>query len=111
MNIKNLLIKNALFCFTIFGAITLLVVFSSKVHLGFFGNIALFLSGAIFTTIGVVIGDAIRHFVAPDAFLSSSATETFKTKIFWMIGPQVIGWIIGYIAANGFMKNVLGYAL
>lgn len=111
MNAKNLLIKNALICFAIFLALTLVAVFSSKVHLGFFGNIALLLSGTFFTTIGVVIGDAFRHFAMPDAFLSSGAMETFKTKIFWMIGPQVIGWIIGIIATKSFMANTLGYAM
>jgi hypothetical protein len=71
--------------------------------------LAFLLSATFFTTIGVHLGDAFRRFVKPDMIFTSGAVETFKTKIFWLIGPQFIGWIIGYMATSGFMKNVLGY--
>jgi hypothetical protein len=109
MNAKNQFIKHAAICFGVFFIITLISVFSPKVHLGFFGNISLLLSGTFFTTIGVALGDLFRRIARPDLFLSSGAMETFKTKIFWTIGPQVIGWIMGYICTSGFMGNVLGY--
>jgi magnesium-transporting ATPase (P-type) len=108
MDFKNIIIKNTLICSAIFIVITLVSAFSSKSHLGFFGYIALLLSGTFFTSLCVVIADVFRHFTKPDMFLSSGAMETFKTKIFWMIGPQVIGWIIGIICTNGFMGKVLG---
>lgn len=86
------------------------MAFSPKVSLSFFGYIAYPLACTFFTTIGVVIGDAFCRFTKPDAFLSSGATDTFKQRIFWLIGPQFIGWFIGIIATNGFMKNVLGFS-
>ncbi len=109
MNAKERFIKHLSICFAVFFGITLLAIFSPKSHLGFFGNIALLISGTIFTTIGVFVGDAFRRFVMPDAYFTTGAVDTFKKKIFWMIGPQCIGWLIGVIACNGFMKNVLGY--
>jgi hypothetical protein len=109
MNTKDRFIKHALICFGIFFCFTLIVVFSSKIHLGFFGCIAYLLSGTVFTTIGVFLGDTIRRFVIPDSVFTTGAMDTFKKKIFWMVGPQSIGWFIGYVATNGFMKNTLGY--
>ena len=109
MDFKNIIIKNTLICSAIFIVITLVSAFSSKSHLGIFGYIALLLSGTFFTSLFVVIADVFRHFTKPDMFLSIDAMETFKTKIFWMIGPQVIGWIIGIICTKGFMGNVLGF--
>jgi hypothetical protein len=108
MNSKNQFIKHAAICFGIFFVITLISVFSPKVNIGFFGNVALLLSGTFFTTIGVALGDLFRRIARPDIFLSSGAVESFKTRIFWAVGPQFIGWIIGYMCTNGFMGNILG---
>lgn len=105
---KRLLIQGGI-CFAIFAALTILVMFSSRSHLGFFGNIATLVFGTAFTTIGVVVGDAIRRFVKPDVLFASSAIDIFRAKVFWLIGPQVIGWIIGFMAFNGFMEHTLGY--
>ena len=85
------------------------MLFSSKVHIGFFGYVAYPIVCTFFTTIGTVIGDAFCRFTKPDAFLSTGATDTFKKKIFWMVGPQFVGWFIGFMATSGFMKNVLGF--
>lgn len=95
-------------CLTIAVVCTLISVFSSDIKLGFFGNIALLITLTIFTTIGVFIGDVLRRFTMPDAMLTSGMADTFYKKIFWMIGPQAIGWFIGMVATNGFMRNVLG---
>jgi hypothetical protein len=107
--IKKRLLMQAGICFAIFAALTALVMFSSRSHLGFFGNIATLVFGTVFTTIGVAVGDAIRRFVKPDVLFASSAIDIFRAKVFWMIGPQVIGWIIGFMAFNGFMEHTLGY--
>lgn len=100
--------KHGIICFSIFLALTVIALFSSSVHLGFFGYIAFLISGTFFTTIGVSIGDAFRRFTMPDAILTSGAGETFKAKIFWAIGPQAIGFFLGWMATNGFMTNFLG---
>ena len=54
------------------------------------------LLGALLGFIGVMIGDAIRRFAQPDAFFTSGGMGSIlKTKIFWLVGPQFIGLIIG----------------
>ena len=101
--------KQFALCFAIFLIIVMTMVFSSKPGLGFFGDLAALVFGTVFTGIGVVIGDAVCRFVRPDILIASDGTDMFKKKVFWIIGPQIIGWIIGYIAFTGFMHNVLGY--
>lgn len=109
MTAKDRLVKHFLICLGIYICLTLLLVFSSKAHLGFFGNLALLISGTLFTTIGVFLGDTLRRFVLPDAYFTSGAVDSFKKKIFWMVGPQCIGGFIGFMATKGFMTNVLGF--
>ena len=106
---KGQVIFHAAICTAIFALITIVAAFSSGVHLGFFGFIALFIAGSIFTTIGVVIGDVLRNMAMPDAYLTTGFADSIKKKIFWSVGPQAIGWIIGIMATNGFMQNYLGY--
>lgn len=109
MTLKDRFTRHTMICSAIFLAITAIAVFSPKIHIGFFGCVALLVAGSIFTTIGVFVGDAVRRFVMPDAYFVSDAVDSFKKRIFWMVGPQTIGWFIGFIATKGFMTNVLGY--
>ena len=47
-------------------------------------------------TIGGAIGDALRKAAHPDAILTTGGmTDILKTKLFWAIGPQLIGVCIG----------------
>ncbi len=108
MNSKNRIIKYALICFCVMFFFSLLIAFSHKVSIGFFGHIALLISGTFFTTAGAFVGDLFRRFVMPDAYLTTGAIDTFQKKIFWSVGPQCIGWFIGLLACNGFMKSVVG---
>lgn len=68
-------IKHTMICIVLMLLLTLVVVFSPKSHLGFFGYIALFIVGSVFTTIGVIVGDEFRRFVHPDAIMSSGALD------------------------------------
>ncbi len=95
-------------CLAIAVVCTLISVFHPDIRLGFLGNVAMLFALTIFTTIGVFIGDVIRRFTMPDAMLTSGLADTFYKKIFWMIGPQAIGWFIGMMATNGLLTNVLG---
>ena len=106
---KSKLVLHAAICMGIFAVLTIAMVFSSKSHLGFFGYIAFFLSGSIFTTIGVAVGDLLRNMAMPDFYMTKNFMDSIKKRIFWSIGPQAIGWFIGFIATNGFMQNYLGY--
>ena len=106
---KGQVIFHAAICTAIIAVITIVALFTPKVHLGFFGFIALFIAGSIFTTIGVVVGDVLRRIAMPDAYLTTGFADSIKKRIFWSVGPQAIGWFIGTIATNGFMQNYLGY--
>lgn len=55
-------------------------------------------SSIIFGLIGSSIGRALRNFSLPDAVYTNGGMSTLiKTKLFWMIGPQLIGLQIGSI--------------
>jgi hypothetical protein len=55
-----------------------------------------FFVGTLGGWLGVFIGDAIRQFALPDSFYTSGGMGSIiKTKLFWAIGPQLIGLCIG----------------
>lgn len=62
---------------------------------GFFAKLFAVILGTVFGVGGVVIGDVARKFARPDAFFSSGMVDTIQTKLFWMLGPQLIGMVIG----------------
>lgn len=50
---------------------------------------------------GALIGDAIRKFAAPDMiFTSGGMGSLFWQKVFWAIGPQSIGCVIGSVLGS-----------
>ncbi len=52
--------------------------------------------GTVLGWIGAVVGDAIRKFAHPDAvFTSGGLLSLLWIKIFWRIGPQLIGLVAG----------------
>jgi len=52
--------------------------------------------GTIFGLAGAAIGEAFRRFALPDRFFTTGGmTSIIKTKLFWMVGPQIIGMLIG----------------
>lgn len=105
---KDRLFKQFLICAAIFVVLTLMALFSSSVHIGFLGYLAMPVVGTFWTTVGVAGGDAFRRFVMPDVMFAADALEMFRKRVFWLWGPQVIGWIMGYMAFTGTMRNVLG---
>lgn len=107
--IMNRVLVQGGICTAIFGALSIAAAFSSKIHFGFFGYVALFVSGSVLTTIGVVVGDLLRRMAMPDMYFTKGFGDSIKKRIFWAIGPQAIGWFLGFVATNGFMENYLGY--
>ena len=97
-------------CFAIFLLLTVMAVFSSSIYLGFFGYVAMLIVGTTTTTIGVVVGDAIRRFAKPDLVFAADGIDLLRKKVFWLAGPQAIGWFVGYIAFKGVMGK-LGFYL
>jgi putative Mn2+ efflux pump MntP len=52
--------------------------------------------GTVLGWIGAVVGDAIRKFAHPDAvFTSGGLLSLLWIKIFWRVGPQLIGLVAG----------------
>lgn len=52
--------------------------------------------GTVLGWIGAVVGDAIRKFAHPDAvFTSGGLLSLLWIKIFWRVGPQLIGLACG----------------
>lgn len=63
---------------------------------GFFAKFFALIVGTITGWIGALIGNAIRKFVHPDSvFTSGGFFHLLWIKIFWMLGPQTIGLVIG----------------
>ncbi|WP_437884448.1 hypothetical protein [Pseudomonas sp. LRF_L74] len=54
------------------------------------------LVGLVTGWIGALLGNAIRKFAQPDAiYTNGGALHLIWLKVFWMIGPQVIGLVVG----------------
>jgi hypothetical protein len=63
---------------------------------GFFAKTFAVVVGTGLGTLGALLGDAIRRFALPDAFYTTGGMGSIlKTKLFWMIGPQAIGVLVG----------------
>lgn len=103
-------LKSLLICLGIFVVLTGMAVFSSQIYLGFFGYLAMLIVGTATTTVGVVIGDAIRRLAKPDLVFAADGVDLLRKKVFWLVGPQAIGWFVGYIAFKGVMGK-LGFYL
>lgn len=65
---------------------------------GFFAKFMAFLVGSVLGLIGALIGDAIRKFASPDAvFTNGGILSLVWVKVFWLLGPQVIGLFAGVL--------------
>lgn len=63
---------------------------------GFFAKLFAVIVGTVLGLIGALIGDAIRKFAHPDAVWTSGGFfSLIGIKLFWLLGPQLIGLAIG----------------
>lgn len=63
---------------------------------GFFAKVLATLAGTALGLIGALLGNALRKFAAPDTvFTTGGFFKLIWIKVFWRIGPQVIGLIFG----------------
>lgn len=63
---------------------------------GWFAKCMAVLVGAFLGWLGALAGDAIRRFAHPDAvFTSGGMLSLIWIKVFWALGPQVIGLGVG----------------
>ena len=50
---------------------------------------------------GMTIGAALRLWLMPDAvYTSEGMTGLLKARLFWLVGPQCIGWLAGLIIVS-----------
>lgn len=83
-------------CTALFACFTLYALFGTSRHLGFVWYVLTFVVGSFCTGTGVVAGDAFRRFVHPDVLLATNSLDMFKQRLFWLFGPQLIGWVVGF---------------
>ncbi|HEQ1858319.1 TPA: hypothetical protein VEO38_001853 [Providencia alcalifaciens] len=51
--------------------------------------------------IGLFIGALIKQWLRPDAiYTQEGALGIAKAKLFWAIGPQSIGWLLGLLSVG-----------
>jgi putative Mn2+ efflux pump MntP len=56
------------------------------------------IAGALLGIIGVRIGDALRRAAKPDFIITSGGLQgMLGAKIFWRVGPQTVGLLIGTV--------------
>jgi hypothetical protein len=84
-------------CISIALALFMVTSNTSAMVLGasFWSKSFAFLVGSVLGLAGALIGDAIRKFAAPDMVFTSGMGSLIWQKVFWLIGPQTIGCIIG----------------
>lgn len=87
-------------------AITISRIFSKVDSLGILEHVYYFISTGFFVGTFAFLGKLVRDFVMPDAIVTNSAMDSFKQKLFWSVGPQVIGAVIGFIATEGLHNNL-----
>jgi hypothetical protein len=75
----------------------LLLVFTSKAGNFSIASICSIIVSYVFT----IWGDKLRAFSMPAAFYTHGILDCMEKKIFWRIGPQVIGIMLGQLAVWG----------
>jgi hypothetical protein len=98
--------KYLLISYALSVVVTLTQAFSKTNTYSFIEHVYFLGATGVFVGSFAYVGKLFRYFVMPDAILTSGAGDTFKQKIFWMIGPQVIGAVIGLIATHGLHKTL-----
>jgi hypothetical protein len=78
------------------------------VWVGLLAGVGIFILMPLFGTIGALIGDFLRKVAHPDMmFTTGGMGAILKFKIFWAIGPQIIGTLIGWMIAFGIISGIL----
>ena len=83
-------------------------MFSPKVSIGFLGSIYYLIAVPFFIGTGAYLGHLVRDYTQPDFIMTSGLGDTFKQKVFWKMGPQLIGAFLGLMATDGLHKTMFG---
>lgn len=92
-----LIIKYFIIAFSIALTVVLFNVFSATGEIRSFGQ---GMSYLFWMTLGpgagMTISAALRQWLMPDAvYTSEGMTGLMKARLFWLVGPQSIGWLAG----------------
>lgn len=70
--------------------------------------VLIWLIGTLLGVLGAKIANAIRQAIRPDFVLTSGGfMELLWIKIFWSIGPQIIGLVIGSAVGTDIVSSLL----
>ncbi|ELA2606777.1 TPA: hypothetical protein QIF84_004020 [Klebsiella aerogenes] len=92
-----LIIKYFIIAFSIALTVVLFNVFSATGEIRSFGQGMGYLFWmTLGPGAGMSIGAALRQWLMPDAvYTSEGMTGLMKARLFWLVGPQSIGWLAG----------------
>ena len=66
------------------------------------------IAGALLGVVGVRIGNALRRAAKPDIIITSGGLQgMLMVRIFWSIGPQAVGLLIGTVVG---CSTLMGWA-
>lgn len=76
------------------------------IQVTFLVRVGIFIFGTVGGTVGMYIGRVIRDLVHPDFIITSDGMKgLIKARLFWAVGPQLIGMLIGfYVLVGLFIK-------
>ncbi len=78
--------------------------YKKPMNMGFLkvlGEIMMMISIFLVSFLGGMIGEALRKYTHPNEIYSYGFWDTLKNKVFWAIGPQVIGSLIALYIVFG----------
>ncbi|MGU3233074.1 hypothetical protein [Vibrio cholerae] len=105
---ESLFFKHYLISLFLWIAIVIFNVFSDRrdaVEIGFWMGLGMIILVPPFTALGSYVGRKFRDFTKPDFIMTSGAAETFKAKLFWKFGPQVIGWFVAAMIVSNIVDK------
>ncbi|GHV18667.1 hypothetical protein AGMMS49959_01050 [Planctomycetales bacterium] len=74
----------------------------------FGGALLLIVFCTLFTFVGYTVGNALRKALSPLFVIADSFWGLLWAKVFWALGPQLIGAVIGWLASGEIIYYVLG---
>lgn len=94
--------------FLLLSVLVLLSVVMATYADGFFATIAIFFISFILGAIGWIIAAWVRRFTHPDVIFTQGLADTFFKRLFWLMGPQMIGIFLGATISTGYIVTEIG---
>ncbi|MET4895228.1 hypothetical protein [Morganella morganii] len=99
---KQKIIKYFILAFVLSLFIILFNIFSATGKIYSFGHgVKILFWMTVGPGVGMLIGAFIRQWLMPDTIYTREGTiGIFKAKVFWAVGPQSIGWLVGVLTVS-----------